>query len=102
MITGFLAMSGRLVQTKTKVEIVGVTEKRYRIKAITRTKLAGKYRWLEIGKTALVPKHAVRDTCTICLGVNGGTPGNENIINGNAVCDYCHVKLIGVKWNERT
>lgn len=32
-----------------------------------------------------------RDNCMICLGARGGEPGNENIINGVAVCDYCHV-----------
>jgi hypothetical protein len=38
------------------------------------------------------------DACEVCLGENGGTPGNENIatIDGvkKVLCDYCHVKLV--------
>lgn len=33
----------------------------------------------------------VRDNCVICRGTSGGEPGNENVINGVVVCDYCHV-----------
>lgn len=29
------------------------------------------------------------DTCVICQGRNGGVPGNENMIDGEPVCDYC-------------
>lgn len=32
---------------------------------------------------------AERDNCEICLGRNGGVPGNENIIDGVVQCDYC-------------
>lgn len=31
------------------------------------------------------------DNCEICRGSKGGVPGNENIINGQVVCDYCTV-----------
>lgn len=31
-----------------------------------------------------------KDNCEICKGAKGGVPGNENIIDGKAVCDYCH------------
>jgi len=27
--------------------------------------------------------------CEICGGAKGGTPGNENVINGMCVCDFC-------------
>jgi len=27
--------------------------------------------------------------CEICGGTKGGTPGNENVINGMYVCDFC-------------
>jgi hypothetical protein len=27
--------------------------------------------------------------CEICGGTKGGTPGNENIIDGICVCDFC-------------
>jgi len=30
------------------------------------------------------------DNCTICHGDNGGVKGNENIIDGIVMCDYCH------------
>lgn len=32
-----------------------------------------------------IPKH-----CEICNGKKGGVPGNNVIINGKRVCDYCH------------
>lgn len=30
-----------------------------------------------------------RDACELCSGFRGGVPGNENIIDGVTVCDYC-------------
>ena len=30
------------------------------------------------------------DKCQVCLGAQGGVPGNENIIRGVVICDYCH------------
>ena len=30
------------------------------------------------------------DNCTVCFGANGGTPGNENWVDGILMCDYCH------------
>jgi hypothetical protein len=35
-----------------------------------------------------------RDDCEICLGERGGIKGNENIIDGQIVCDYCSVDCI--------
>jgi len=32
------------------------------------------------------------DHCEECGGVNGGVPGNENIVGGKVICDYCHAK----------
>lgn len=29
------------------------------------------------------------DGCTRCDGAKGGIPGNENVIDGKLVCDYC-------------
>lgn len=31
-----------------------------------------------------------RDNCEVCKGERGGVPGNENIVGGRVVCDYCH------------
>jgi hypothetical protein len=30
------------------------------------------------------------DNCQVCRGASGGVKGNENIIDGLVVCDYCH------------
>lgn len=30
------------------------------------------------------------DDCEICLGAKGGIKGNENIVDGIKMCDYCH------------
>lgn len=57
---GYLGLSGWAGDRWRKVEVVGETPKKYRIRAIEKTKLAGRSRWLEAGQTALVPKYAVR------------------------------------------
>lgn len=48
-------------RSETPVEIIGQTPKRFRIRAITRTRLAGRDRWLKAGEVALVPICALRD-----------------------------------------
>jgi hypothetical protein len=58
---GMLVLEGWAGRTKTPVEIIGMTPKRYRIRAVTRTRLGGRNRWLDVGHTALVPRHAVSD-----------------------------------------
>ena len=35
------------------------------------------------------PPHA----CEFCRGAQGGAPGNENVICGIVMCDYCHYKV---------
>lgn len=30
------------------------------------------------------------DDCSRCHGARGGVKGNENIIDGALLCDYCH------------
>lgn len=59
-IYSYLVLSGWHGSSAVKVITVGETPTRFRIQAITRTRLAGRGRWLEPGDTALVPKHAVR------------------------------------------
>lgn len=56
----YLSISGWHGTTTTLVVTVGWTPKRYRIRAITRTRLAGRNRWLEPGQETLVPRTAVR------------------------------------------
>lgn len=34
------------------------------------------------------------DDCAVCHGANGGIPGNENVIDGKLMCDYCLVKQL--------
>lgn len=55
-----LVISGWHGTTSTPVLTVGITPKRFRIRAIERTRLSGRNRWLEPGEEALVPKSAVR------------------------------------------
>ena len=31
----------------------------------------------------------LRDHCTVCNGKSGGVLGNENVVNGVVMCDYC-------------
>lgn len=59
MKTGYLCLNGYSGHSETEVEVIGETPKRYRIKAITRTRLAGENRWLNIGEIELVPKYAM-------------------------------------------
>lgn len=35
-------------------------------------------------------KEALKDNCQVCEGSRGGTLGNENVVNGVVMCDYCH------------
>jgi hypothetical protein len=32
------------------------------------------------------------DTCSVCKGTRGGIRGNENIVDGVLICDYCDAK----------
>ncbi len=34
------------------------------------------------------------DACATCGGKRGGVPGNENLVDGKLMCDYCHGDLI--------
>ena len=61
MKTGELCLQSWAGFRKTRVEIVGETPKRYRIRALKPTQLAGRYRSILPGQMALVPKRAVRD-----------------------------------------
>lgn len=58
----YIQLDGWSGRSETRVLVIGETPKRYRIKAIMRTKLAGRDRWLDEGQTTLVPKRAVSFT----------------------------------------
>lgn len=34
------------------------------------------------------------DNCSICHGSKGGVRGNENIVDGVVMCDYCHAATL--------
>lgn len=56
---GFIQLDGWAGRSESAVDVIGETPKRYRIRAINRTKLAGRSRWLDVGQVTLVPKRAV-------------------------------------------
>lgn len=35
-----------------------------------------------------------KDNCQKCKGSRGGVKGNENIVNGKILCDYCDSDLM--------
>jgi hypothetical protein len=39
----------------------------------------------------------VRDNCQVCEGFRGGVRGNENIVEGITLCDYCSVTYDSLK-----
>lgn len=41
------------------------------------------------------------DGCKFCLGAKGGVPGNENVIGGEVICDYCTSLLMKIKDAEK-
>lgn len=58
----YLFMSNRMGQLKQPVIVIGETKKLYRIvcsEGAAKIRLAGLYRYLVPGKTALVPKAAI-------------------------------------------
>lgn len=59
--TGWLNLSGWAGRTSKLVEVVGETPQRFRIRAIEKTRLSGRLRWLEPGETTLVPRHSITD-----------------------------------------
>lgn len=60
VLNGVLGLDGWAGYTEQPVLVVGETPRRYRIRAIAITRLAGRGRYLEAGEETLVPKTAVR------------------------------------------
>ena len=56
---GTLHLDSYSGRSSTRVEIIGETPKRYRVRAITQTRTAGRLVYLEPGQVALVPKRAI-------------------------------------------
>ena len=49
----------------------------------------------EMGVTAAPSDYSWRkrrppDHCEVCHGDRGGVRGNENVVGGQVICDYCH------------
>lgn len=59
MTFGYIQLQGWEGRTQHRVLIVGRTPKRVRIRAIDRTRLAGRRRWLAPGEESLIPAHAL-------------------------------------------
>jgi hypothetical protein len=38
-------------------------------------------------RTAMIKR---LDKCEVCKGERGGIRGNENVVNNQIMCDYCH------------
>lgn len=55
----WIHLDGWSGRSRQRVEVVGETPTRVRIRAIERTRLAGPARYLEPGALALVPRRAV-------------------------------------------
>lgn len=47
----------------------------------------------EVPLSALRDQFLALDNCEICKGSKGGVKGNENVVNGTVMCDYCSVKF---------
>ncbi len=58
---GYLILQGWEGRTETLCKVLEETPKRYRIKALIAMRLGGprRWRWLDKGETALVPKRAI-------------------------------------------
>lgn len=41
------------------------------------------------------------DQCSECQGAKGGAYGNENIVDGMLMCDYCHAEHMRQAQEER-
>jgi hypothetical protein len=48
----------------------------------------------EAGRGESAPPEQQKDACEVCHGLRGGVPGNENLIDGKRVCDYCHADMM--------
>lgn len=63
MTIGIITVDGWAGRTRTAVEVLGLTKsgKKYRIRAIVRTKLGGRDRWLEPGQETTINRSVVTD-----------------------------------------
>ena len=54
------------------------------------------YQWAATGLltqdefTELIEYIPLECGCEVCGGTRGGCPGNENVVDGTIICDYCY------------
>ena len=58
----YLCLNSYAGRSEQAVLVIGETPKKYRIKAVMRTKIGGRNLWLYAGESALVPKTAIKFT----------------------------------------
>lgn len=51
---------------------------------------AGHHRTLDVFQGILDELDRTVDRCSRCAGRRGGVPGNENVVDGQLLCDHCH------------
>lgn len=51
--------------------------------------------------TLLLWKIGWPDRCIECQGAKGGAYGNENIVDGMVICDYCHAEYMRDSQEEK-
>lgn len=56
---GLLHLDGYAGRTTQAVLVIGETPLRYRIRALAKTRLGGRNRWIDRGAIALIPKRAI-------------------------------------------
>jgi hypothetical protein len=49
------------------------------------------------GTPTLPLEGKAQDDCEVCHGTKGGVRGNENIVDGKVICDYCHAEHLTSK-----
>lgn len=42
------------------------------------------------------------DGCDFCHGAKGGVPGNEQVVGGYTMCDYCYIIFLTARQNIKT
>lgn len=83
------SMLGRVVLNRLAIALPNYYEGCFADEAIVEWESAS-WRTLEDVLHVMRTGTRLRDDCSICHGRSGGVPGNENVIRGKLVCDYCH------------
>ena len=86
-----LTLSDNLLAIRT---VTALYDELAQLQALVRAFFTSEDKWAvayrELERLGYTPD-ATTPVCQICNGANG-VPGNENIVNGVVMCDYCHAK----------